>query len=414
MLARESLLSDSSRKLVNSPGVILYAESTLFADARAGRFESGAIWDTEHACTHLRNIATIKCIKILAERLNRTSELLIDGQTEAMGIEAVINALRPFVYDFNMSYARIRDLKTDRVLPALLCRDKELNDFRHLIIPEWNAKNETFARLRIEARTSDFETVFETQDFVRFINSDEPELRPIEKNSNYREQVTSKYEFTGNPDCFPDKHDEKSNGFLAAIVETDDGYKKFVEESLASGSVRENTNRTIDGVKFLTLESPVVPDEPILTGTLALAPGEKSWTLINFMPRLPGLAAEAEVQGTCRWEMLVLGEVALAIGQTSITAVVPDFDLVKHLMQPGTKRYFRLSASVEDLALREPAPIIVNEGPLFEMELESFLKENPGKTKVTSNPLRFRRSACRCCFPEIIQRSLSSPVRFSR
>lgn len=411
VLARESLLSDSSRALVNSPGIILDAEGTLFADARAGRYESGAIWDTEHACTHLYNLAAIKGIKILSERLSRSSELFIDGQPEALGIESVINALRPLVYDFIMSYARIRDLKNDRVLPALLCRDVTRKEFRHLIIPEWNAESATFDRFRIETVAEEFEILFETHDFVRFINPDEPELRPLEKKPKAQEPVTPKYEFTGDPDCFPDKHDEKSNGFLAAIVETDNGYKKFVEESLASGSVRENTNRTIDGIKFVTFDCPVNPNEPAITGILS-SPGDKTWTLINIMPRLPGLAAEAEVQGTCRWEMLVLGEVALSLGHASVTAVVPNFDLVKHLMQPGTKRYFRLSATVEDLAVREPTPIIVNEGPLYEMELESFLKENPGKTASDFEPVEISTVGMQMLFPRDYSTifELASPV----
>lgn len=412
VLARESLLSDSSRALVNSPGIILDAEGTLFADARAGRYESGAIWDTEHACTHLYNLAAIKGIKILSERLSRSSELFIDGQPEALGIESVINALRPLVYDFIMSYARIRDLKNDRVLPALFCRDVTRKEFRHLIIPEWNAESATFDRFRIETAAEEFEILFETHDFVRFINPDEPELRPLEKKPKAQEPVTSKYEFTGDADCFPDNHDENACGLLASIVKNDGGYKKYIEESLTPGTVRKNSDRTIDGVKFLTLESPVVPDEPTLTGNLALAPGEKSWTLINFMPRLPGLAAEAEVKATCGWEMPVGGEVALALGHTTITAVVPDFDLVKHLMQPGTKHYFRLSAAVEDLAVREPTPIIVNEGPLYEMELESFLKENPGKTASDFEPVEISTVGMQMLFPRDYSTifELASPV----
>lgn len=412
VLARESLLSDSSRELLDSTDIILYAEGTLFADARAGRYASGAIWDAEHACTYLRNLASMECIKLISERLRRESELIIDGKPTALGIEAVINALRPYAYKFSMNYARVRDLNTDQIYPALLCRDNEENRFRHWIIPEWNTESATFTRLRIETRTADFETVFETPDFMRFLDPDKPELRPIGKKSEEKKPITSKYEFTGDADCFPDNHDENPSGLLGAIAEKDGGYQKFVEEALAPGTIKEDTNRTIDGVKFVTIESPVVPDEPSLSGTLALAPGDKSWTLIYFVPRFPGLAVEAEVRGTCRWEMLVGGEVALSIGQTSITAVVPRFDLVSHLLTPGTKRYFRLSASVEELAIREPTPIIIKEGPFFEMELERFLEENPGKTSSDFAPVEISTTGMQMLFPKDYSTifELASPV----
>ena len=117
------------------------------------------------------------------------------------------------------------------------------------------------------------------------------------------------------------------------------------------------------------------------------------------MPRLPGLVVEAEVLGTCRWDRRVGGEVALAIGRAEVTAVVHDFDLVQKWMKPGDTRHFRLSASVESLEIRDPKPIVVDEGEFYEMELKKFLEKNPGKHRADFAPVEISTEGMVILFP---------------
>lgn len=129
-------------------------------------------------------------------------------------------------------------------------------------------------------------------------------------------------------------------------------------------------------------------------------------------PKLPGLVVEGEVLGTFRWENRVGGEVAIAVGKTDVTAVVLDFDRVEHLLQPGAKRHFRLSASVESLEIREVKPIIVKEGPLFERQLEEFLEENPGKSAEDIPPVEISTEGMQVLFPKDYSSifTIASPV----
>lgn len=72
---------------------------------------------------------------------------------------------------------------------------------------------------------------------------------------------------------------------------------------------------------------------------------------------------------------------ALAIGETLVTAVVPDFYLKKELLVPGKELYFRISASAQKLDKQPVKSFTITEGALYEAELSGFLKENPNKTE---------------------------------
>lgn len=399
VLGRESLLSELSRALLGTSGVTLHASGPLIADARAGDYVSGAVWDADHFCSHLRMLAGIHCLRLVSAQLRRTTEIVVNGERKAEGVEPVIDVLRPCVYDINVHYARVRETKTGLTLPALLCRDLQDKRFRHWIVPEWNAEDASVTRFRVEERVGEFETLFETDDFVRFRDPFAPELHPHEEKSEAKKDAKSKYEFDGDADCFPEHHDEDASDFLVALLENDENFEEFVRNFLAEGVIPEEKKRMIEEVRVATIEDDGPKDEPGMTGVLVCTPDAKSWVNFMLMPRLPGLVAEAEVLGTCRWGRRVGGEVALAIGRAEVTAVVHDFDLVQKWMKPGDTRHFRLSASVESLEIRDPKPIVVDEGEFYEMELKKFLEKNPGKTRADFAPVEISTEGMVVLFP---------------
>lgn len=85
---------------------------------------------------------------------------------------------------------------------------------------------------------------------------------------------------------------------------------------------------------------------------------------------------------------------------------------MEHLLQPGAKRHFRLSASVESLEIRDVKPIIVKEGPLFERQLEEFLEENPGKIADDFPPIEISTEGMQVLFPKDYSSifTIASPV----
>lgn len=412
ILARESLLNASSRKLLGEPGVLLHAEGYLIGDARTERYAGGAVWDVEEFCSHLRTLALLQCLRVISENLRPSSEFWLDGTKSAEGVGPVVEAFRPFAYGFTIRFARVREVKTGRVVPALLCLDEKDARFRHWIIPEWDASSGFVRRIRIETRVGEFETLFDTADFVRFRNPDAPELHFEESKSEARREAEAKYRFTGDAGAFPDHHDEDASALLAALAESDGDGRGFIRAFLAEGKLDAASYRKIDDVDIIDIEDAARVDEPSLRGVFAKMPGDKALMLLLLAPKLPGLVVEGEVLGTCRWENRVGGEVALAVGKADVTAVVLDFDRVEHLLQPGAKRHFRLSASVESLEIRDVKPIIVKKDPLFERQLEEFLEENPGKSADDFPPIEISTEGMQVLFPKDYSSifTIASPV----
>lgn len=145
---------------------------------------------------------------------------------------------------------------------------------------------------------------------------------------------------------------------------------------------------------------------------IAKDPVEKKAVLKMQIPKFEGITCKAKVLATCAWPSRIGGEVALAIGDTSITAVVPDFYLKKSLLQPGKELYFRISGSVETLELQSVKSFTITDGPLYENELSKFLKDNPDKTEKDFPGVEISTEGMQVIFPKEYSTyfELGSPV----
>lgn len=132
---------------------------------------------------------------------------------------------------------------------------------------------------------------------------------------------------------------------------------------------------------------------------IAVDPVEKKTLLKMQIPKYEGLTCKAKVRSICTWPNKIGGEVALTIGNTLITAVVPEFYLKKDLLEPGKELYFRISGSAEKLDKQSVKSFIITEGPLYEEQLSSFLKENPNKTEKDFPGVEISTEGMQAIFP---------------
>lgn len=384
VLTRESLLSDKSKELLNSPGMIVSVSGLLIGDARTGEFSKGMRWDELILGQLLRSSAYTHSIRLISKYLRRDSIILVDGKMKAYGIEAILKVMRPLVYDkYEINYCGIRDVKTGKPHFALVFRDKTDRRFMHWLIPSLAKDGAWIAGFRIETRFNRFEIVLEGNDLEYMKDHAVGKFKAYsgQKKSETETDENDKFIFDGDADVFPSKHEEDMDGVLSALCETEEEFKELLGPVIESAGVILDSQKQIAGEEILILNSSPSWGQQQMAFYIAKDPVEKKALLKMQIPKYEGLTCKAKVLSICTWPNKIGGEVALAIGETLITAVVPDFYLKKELLVPGKELYFRISASAQKLDKQPVKSFTITEGALYEAELSRFLKENPNKTE---------------------------------
>lgn len=417
VLTRESLLSDKSKELLNSQGLIVSVSGLLIGDARTGEFSEGMRWDELILGQLLRSSAYTHSIRLISKYLRRDSIMLVDGKMKAYGIEAILEAMRPLVYDkYEINYCGIRDVKTGEPHFALVFRDKTDQRFMHWLIPSM-AKDATWiAGFRIETRFNKFEIVLEGND-LEYMKDHAVGKFKAYSGQKKSETVTEteengKFIFDGDADVFPSKHEEDMDGVLSALCETEEEFEKLLGPVIESAEVVQDSQRQIAGEEILILKSSSSWGRQHIAFYIAKDPVEKKVMLKMQIPQYEGMVCKAKILSTCTWPNKIGGEVALAVGETLITAVVPDFYLKKELLVPGKELYFRISASAQKLDKQPVKTFTITEGALYEAELSRFLKDNPNKMEKDFPGIKISTEGMVAIFPREYSTyfELASPV----
>lgn len=384
VLSSESLLSDKSKELLKTPGMIASVTGLLIGDAKTGELSDGALWDEFILGQMVRNMANTFSIRLISKYLRRDSLLTVDSEIKAKGMDDIVNALRALVYDkYEINYSGIKEVETGKTCFALVFRDKSDKRFMHWLIPVIAAKGVSIAELRIETRFNKYETIVEGVDLAYLENPSIGKFTEYtgEKMSETEKSENSEFICDGDVDAFPSKHEEDMDGVLSALCETEEEFKELLGPVIESAGVILDSQKQIAGEEVLILNSTPSWGQQQMAFYIAKDSVEKKALLKMQIPKYEGLACKAKVLSTCTWPNKIGGEVALSIGETLITAVVPDFYLKKELLVPGKELYFRISASAQKLDQQPVKTFTITEGALYEAELARFLKENPKKTE---------------------------------
>lgn len=384
VLTRESLLSDKSKELLNTPGMIASVTGLLIGDAKAGELNEGALWDEFILGQMVRSMAYTTSIRLISQYLRRDSILTIDGEIKAQGLDGIVSALRPLVYDkYEINYSGIKDIETGKTCFALVFRDKSDRRFMHWLIPVIVSKGVAVAEFRFETKFNQYETIVEGVDFAYLLNPSIGKLTELsdKKLSEAEKRESEKFVFDGNADVFPAKHEEDMDGVLSALCETKEEFEKLLGSVIKDAELTVDSQRQVAGENIQIIISSSAWGQQRLAFYVAKDPGERKALLKMQIPKYEGLVCKANIISTCTWPNKIGGEVALDIGETLITAVVPDFYLKKHLLVPGKELYFRISASAQKLGKQLVKTFTISEGAFYEAEFLRFLKDNPNKTE---------------------------------
>lgn len=415
VLTREELLSNKSKELITKPGMIVSVSGLLVGDARAGELTNGALWSEVTVAQILRNLAYNRALRIISSHLRRNSILSVNGEYKAQGIEATIAALRPLVYEnYAINYSVIRNLDTKIPQFALVFRDKADKRFMHWIVPVAEKNLGYISEIHVETKFNKYETLVEGVDIAFLLNPSVAKLTAYssKKKSEEEQKENKKFIFEGDEEAFPKKHEEDMDGVFSAMGENEEDFRALLGPVIEEAKLAENSCKQVAGEEIFTLNSSLSWGAQRMAFYIAKDPVEKKAVLKMQIPKFEGITCKAKVLATCAWPSRIGGEVALAIGDTSITAVVPDFYLRKSLLQPGKELYFRISGSVETLELQSVKSFTISDGPLYENELSQFLKDNPDKTENDFPGVEISTEGMQVIFPKEYSTyfELGSPV----
>ena len=402
ILARESLLSDKSKELLNMPGMIVSVSGMMIGDAKVDELNKGAIFNELTLVRMLRSAAYMNSIRVISEYLVRNSILRIDGEIKARGADGILEALRPLIYDkYSISYSVIKAPKTEKMQFALVFRDKSDKRFMHWLIPVIDDENVSIDELQIETRFNRYETLVESVDFAYMLN---PQIGHLTEYSDKKISEADKGENSGfivdgDEEAFPTRHEEDMDGVLSALCKTEEEFFKLIGPVIQNAELNPDSQKQVDGEKIFVLNSSSSWGRQHMAFYIAVDPLEKKSLLKMQIPKYEGLTCKAKVRSICTWPNKIGGEVALTIGDTLITAVVPDFYLKKDVLEAGKELYFRISGSAEKLDKQSVKSFIISEGPLYEEKLSSFLKENPNKTEKDFPGVEISTEGMQAIFP---------------
>lgn len=417
VLVRERLLSEKSRKLLSTPGTIVSATGPLIGDTKTREFETGSEWCLTQFYQLLRFCSYTASLRLISGSLRETSTISVDGEIKGTGIEQVITHLRPFFYapDF-VRYARVKIGKNAPCI-ALTFRAEKTNALEHIAIPIVRDNTSSISEISVLTNLHDICIEQETDCMEQLVHPESPAPRPKlskaqEEKEAKKKALLSQYKVQGDIDAFLLQHDEDQSGLLWSLARNSDQLRSFVKKALTDGRILEETETVVEDKRIVMIQSGDAFGEQKIVGYLIKKPTDTSYVLVSFMPKLQGIFCNAQINGTCAWPNGAGGEVSLSLGQTTITATVPDFYTKKHLLEPGSFRNFRISAAVEELIINAPTEFTVSRGPLYEMSLEQFLKDNPEKTEADFHGVTVSTQGMQSLFPTGYSTvfELSSPV----
>jgi hypothetical protein len=182
------------------------------------------------------------------------------------------------------------------------------------------------------------------------------------------------------------KHDETHGWAWDAIgFEDRDVLLENIQKSVQNGSLVENMIVDNNGRKVFYL---VYPNNNPVQICLLIKSDENENMLESFYPVVEGIENEITILEKHRWENNLEGEVIADFNDAvAISFFAPffckEFDNIKH---KKTKVF--LAGIADNIEIEDDEETTISEGPFYEVLLNEFLSENPGKTKDDFEPIK--------------------------
>ncbi|MDL2059369.1 hypothetical protein MUN46_005415 [Mesosutterella sp. AGMB02718] len=373
---------------------VLEAEGWLVGDVATGRFRNSLILDEAHDLRLLAVAQAHRAYKPLHAVFTPDISLNVNGKLQAQGVEPVLDWLRANTdYKKNTSlasrcaYVRRRNpQKNTTGLGIGLVDAKEQN-----ICMLFEGRCDPAGRIdRLEVSAP------APEDIDMFLGFSYWTAYPgefsgcwVKKTS--REQIDQAWKGM-DPGQFDDlastegdfwefrSHDRLTEEPLVEFIGTSDAASDCIKAAIEASTITENMPGgmiLLDAEDRPGLSLPARPsDETAAENTLNVE---------ETVPVLPGQIHSMEVRASFLPKGCANGELALLneLEPNAFACFVPGLSSFAHSFarEPGFKENFELFGLAFDPSIRDTEPLLITEGPLYEMDLKNFLEQNPGKTK---------------------------------
>jgi len=199
----------------------------------------------------------------------------------------------------------------------------------------------------------------------------------------FSSQHFKKYDIINLSEVFME-HDE-THGWSWDAIGCED--KKFlllnIQKSLQNASLVENMIVNNNDNKIFYL---VYPENNHVKLCYLIKSQKDANMMESFYPLVEGLENELTIKDTHKWENNLEGEVVAIFNEAiEISFFSPffakEFDNIQH-----QKIKVFLAGIADNVELADDNETIIDEGPFYEIRLNEFLSENPGKTKADFSP----------------------------